>query len=320
MPLKRVRIERILCATDFSASAERALGRAVSMARWFKAQVTVLHAIAPVPWIAPGAAWAAGIVVPQDVLRPVRGELAKALEGFVAPFRAEGIALETRLDDGDPASQIEAVAEALPADLVVMGTHARAGFERLLLGSVAEKVLRRAPCPVLIVGATDPVSPDSPLFRRILCAADLTPRADSVLSTALSVAAETLAHVTLLHVVERLPGLGVNAPATTTRGLRPISDLEALQARLLDEAREQLVEAARPARDFCEVSERVETGKAWPEILRVAEEIQADLIVIGSRGEGALGRLFLGSTANQVVRQATCPVLVVRGSKDATSS
>jgi nucleotide-binding universal stress UspA family protein len=307
MPLTRIRIERILCPSDFSDFAERALRRAASMARWFEAKVTVLHIVQPVPWIAPGAAWAAGIVVPQDLLRPVRDDLAKALENFVAAFRGEGVTLETRLDDGDPARQIEAVAEALPADLVVMGTHGRSGFQRLLLGSVTEKVLHRAPCPVLIVGSADAVSPANPLFHRIVCAADLTQGSQAVLDTALSVAAESLARVTLLHVLDGLPALSVSGP------FRPTVDLAEVQMRMADQAREQLIEAARPARDFCQVSERVETGKAWQEIIRVAEDIEADLIVMGSRSQAGLDRLFLGSTVNQVVRQAPCPVLVVRG-------
>jgi nucleotide-binding universal stress UspA family protein len=313
MPLTRIRFERILCPTDFSDFAERALRRAASLARWFGAKVTVLHAIQPVPWIAPGAGWAAGIVVPQDLLRPVREDVAKRLEEFVAPFGGEGVTVETRLDEGDAARQIEAVAEALPADLVVMGTHGRGGFERLVLGSVAEKVLRRAPCPVLTVGPQDAISPSSPLFQRILCAADLGEGSQGVLHTALSVAAESLARITLLHVVDRLPGMGAGGPDAPARALRPAAELAALQSRLMDEAKEQLIEAARPARDFSEVSERVEMGKAWQEILRVAEDIEADLIVMGSRSQTSLGRLFLGSTANQVVRQARCPVLVVRG-------
>jgi universal stress protein A len=160
---------------------------------------------------------------------------------------------------------------------------------------------------VLIVGSADAVSPANPLFHRIVCAADLTQGSQAVLDTALSVAAESLARVTLLHVLDGLPALSVSGP------FRPTVDLAEVQMRMADQAREQLIEAARPARDFCEVSERVETGKAWQEIIRVAEDIEADLIVMGSRSQAGLDRLFLGSTVNQVVRQAPCPVLVVRG-------
>ena len=151
MALRRVRIQRIVCPTDFSEFAERALRRGVSLARWFDAQVIALHVIPAVPWAAPGAGWAAGILVPQDLLRPVREEVAGKLEDFVRPLRGQGIALETRLGEGDVAREIQALAEALPADLVVMGTHGRRGFSHLVLGSAAEGVIREATIPVLLV-------------------------------------------------------------------------------------------------------------------------------------------------------------------------
>jgi nucleotide-binding universal stress UspA family protein len=207
---------------------------------------------------------------------------------YIPGAAGKGAPIETRLVEGDPWREIKAAAEALPADLVVMGTHGRSGFERLLLGSVTEKVLRTAPCPVLTVGTEDGASPAGPLFRRILCAADLTQASERTLDMAASLAEESLARVTLLHVVE---GLGL---------------------ALVEEARERLQRAGNVARRFRDVSERVETGTAWREILRVAEESRAELIVLGAHVHGALGRLFLGSTANQVVRHAPCPVLVVR--------
>jgi nucleotide-binding universal stress UspA family protein len=306
MALARVRIERILCPTDFSEFSERALRRAVALARWFEATVTVLHVIQPLPWVASAATDAASIMVPEDLLRRVRDALAKGLEDFVTPFRADAVPIEALLHEGDASSEIQVVAEALHADLVVIGTHGRGRFDHLLLGSVTEKVLRRLPCPVLAVGSADSISPASPLFHRILCATDLTSGSKATLDMALSVAAESMAKVTLLHVVGELIGEGVREL------YRPIPELAPLQKALVDQAKEQLIEAGRPARDYCEVIERVETGKAWHAILRVAEQTQADLVVMGARSDAGLGRLFLGSTANQVVRRAVCPVFIVR--------
>jgi nucleotide-binding universal stress UspA family protein len=302
----RVRIERILCPTDFSEFSQRALRRAVSLARWSEARVTVLHVVVPTPWALPAAAYGSSVTVPMDLIRTRREEVAQELERFVEPFLAEGVPLQTRLADGEPWREILAAAEAQPADLVVMGTHGRSGFEHLLLGSVTEKVLRRAPCPVLTVGVDDAAPAALPLFRRIVCAADLTTASQATLDLALSLAAENLARVTLLHVVEGLLG-------ESGRELyRPVPDAARLRSGLVERARQQLAEAGRPAHSFCDVDERVETGKAWQEILRVAEETGADLVVLGAHVQGGLGRLFLGSTADRVVRQAPCPVLVVR--------
>jgi nucleotide-binding universal stress UspA family protein len=216
------------------------------------------------------------------------------------------VPIETRLVEGDPAGQIRSAAEALPADLVVIGTHGRSGFEHLMLGSVTEKVLRAAPCPVLAVGKEQTAPTPGPLFRRVLCAVDLTKASERTLDMALSMAEETLARVTLLHVVEGV--LGESGPEL----YRPVPESAVLRRVLVDEAKERLGRVAEPAHSFCDVSVQVETGAAWRQILRVAEEGYADLIVIGAHAHGAFGRLFLGSTANQVVRHAHCPVLIVR--------
>ena len=111
--------------------------------------------------------------------------------------------MTTELREGEAWREIRARAAELPADLVVMGTHGRSGFEHLLLGSVSEKVLHRAPCPVLTV-CHDEARPwrEAALFRRILCAVDLSDSTPLTVAFALSLAAEQQAELTLLHVLE----------------------------------------------------------------------------------------------------------------------
>jgi nucleotide-binding universal stress UspA family protein len=302
----RLRIERILCPTDFSELSQRALRRAVDVASWFEARVTALHVSLPLPWAMSPAAYGAHLAMPADLVRTRLQEEEAKLFRFIEPFLGEGTPIETRLGEGQPWYEIQRTAEALPADLVVMGTHGRSGFEHLLLGSVTEKVLRRVRCPVLAVGGTQSAATAGPLFRRILCAADLTPSSHATLDMALSLAQENLARVLLLHSVEAL--LGEAGPEL----YRPVPEVARLRNDLVEQARERLHQAGRAAHNFCEVTERVETGKAWRTILRVAEETYADLIVMGAHAEGGLGRLLLGSTAHQVLRQARCPVLIVR--------
>jgi nucleotide-binding universal stress UspA family protein len=148
------------------------------------------------------------------------------------------------------------------------------------------------------------------LFRRILCAADLTQASEKTLDVALSLASENDARITLLHVVEGLAHEPVGHPYLTVPELGP------LRRDLLDQAQARLHRAVPDAaRDFCSVNERVETGAAWREILRVAEEIDADLVVMGAHAQGALGRMFFGSTSSHVVRRAACPVLVIQEAK-----
>jgi nucleotide-binding universal stress UspA family protein len=302
----RMKIERILCPTDFSEFSERALSRAVRLARWFEASITVVHVVPTPLWVVTADA-GSPYSVPGDLLRVQRQEVAEALEGFVAPYRGEGVPIQTQMLDGEPSRLIQKTAREWPADLVVMGTHGRGGFEHLLLGSVTEKVLRRATCPVLTVGRAAPPTHDGSLFCRILCALDLTEASAGTLEVGLSLAEENMGRVTLLHVLAGLPG------QYGPERYRALPEVVRIRKELIEEAEDRLRRSVpEVARDFCSVTERVEEGTPWREVLRVAEQTGAELIVMGAHSRGPVDRAFFGSTVSQVVREARCPVLVVR--------
>jgi nucleotide-binding universal stress UspA family protein len=296
----RIEIDRILCPVDFSEFSGPALQLAVRLGNWFGARVEVLHVLS-VPSLAVPAGLGPAYVPSVGALE--REEATQALADLVAPFTG-AVPIETKVLEGDAWRVIQEEAEALPAGLLVIGTHGRSGFEHLLLGSVTEKVLRRSPCPVLTVGHEAVSAPSDPLFRRILCATALTQASEHTLDVALSLGAENQARITLLHVMETLPG-------DAGSGLY-FSVPDALRSDLVVEARAQLRRAVPDAaRSLCGVSERVESGSPWKGILRVAKEMDADLIVMGAHTGGAVGRMFFGSTASHVVRAARCPVLVI---------
>lgn len=299
----RPEMDRILCPVDFSEFTAPAVEHALRMARWFDARVELLHVIPFMPFALVGG----GVPDSAEAIQALRKGATRDLESLVASLVDEGVPIETKLLDGDAWRLILDEAAAWPADLVVMGTHGRSGFEQLLLGSVTEKVLRRTTCPVLTVGHVPPHPRKGPLFRRILCAADLTETSQHTLDVALSLATENDACITLLHVLASLPGV---ADARTSFAVPEIAPLRNTLTELAHTQLQKAVPAA--ARQFCEVSERVEPGTPWTEILRAASEMEADLIVVGAHTHGALGRMLFGSTASQVVRRATCPVLVVR--------
>ena len=244
---------------------------------------------------------------PLEVTASQREQAGQNMGDLVEPFLDEGVPIVTKVLEGEPWRVIVDEAKAVPADLLVIGTHGRSGFEKLLLGSVTEKVLRRAPCPVLSVGRVRAHARKGPLFRRILCAADLTQASQQTLDMALSLATENDAQITLLHVMETLSGN--NGAGLVTGVLEPVAH------ELVAAARADLRKAVPdPVRVFCEVTERVEAGAPWCEILRVAEQMDAELIVMGAHATGAVGRMLFGSTTSQVVRRATCPVLVIQES------
>ena len=299
MATTRFDIHRILCPVDFSEFSGPALERAVRLAEWFEARIEVLHVIPFLPLAMPVGVFE---VTPEQ-----RKQVDEAMLALVAPFLEKGVPVVTKVLEGDPWRAIVDEATVDPADLLVIGTHGRSGFEKLLLGSVTEKVLRRAPCPVLTVGHVRAHSRKGPLFRRILCAADLTQASQQTLDVALALASENDAQIILLHVMDTVPGS--NAAALMTGVREPVA------RQLVASARAELRKAVPSrVRAFCEVIERVETGSPWTEILRVAERMDAELIVMGAHATGAVGRMLFGSTTNHVVRRANCPVLIIQES------
>lgn len=300
-----IQISRILCPVDFSDASRRALDYAVVLARWYESQVTVLHVAAITP-LAPIAPYPG--TMPPDLVgltEAARQQLQADLERFVQAERAAGVPIEAKIAEGDAAREILRAAEALPADLIVMGTHGRSGFDRWLLGSVTEKVIRKTTAPMLTVPPHMPDAvPVGPGFKRILCPIDFSPASKTALTYATSLAQEADAHLMLIHVLE--------LPPETSYGAPPF-DAEAYTRTYEEESKHRL-RALVPdeVRTYCTVEEMAVTGKPYQEILRVAKEQAVELIVLGVHGRGAADRLLFGSTTQHVVRQATCPVMTLR--------
>lgn len=306
-------ITRILCPVDFSEVSQHALEQAARVAGWFEARLTVIHvfnhAFLPVPGLAmPG--YGNDLTVSAHEQLRLRGDLERVVE----PARRAGVAVDLAIEPGAPTPRILAVARALPADLIVIGTHGASGFEHLMLGSVTEKVLRKATCPVLTVPPRAS-GRDAVPFTHVLCAVDFSESSVAALGAALAIAQEADAQLTVLHVldwpIEEVPPVAVvnadpaaPAPAFDLAGYR--RTLEADAARRL----ETLVPDA--ARDWCTPRTHVAHGTPHVEVLKAAADMPADLIVLGVRGRHPIDVMLFGSTANQVVRQAACPVLTVR--------
>jgi nucleotide-binding universal stress UspA family protein len=144
-------IHRILAATDFSDFSKDALDMAVSFAGAFEADIYLIHVFEP-SYFSPGGVLLS--VLPGEVhgwIRSVREEESRKLEALAEKMRGEVGRVETLFKTGMPHEEIVSAAEAIPADLIVLGTHGRSGAAHLLLGSVAERVARKAACPVLTV-------------------------------------------------------------------------------------------------------------------------------------------------------------------------
>jgi nucleotide-binding universal stress UspA family protein len=142
-------IRRILCATDFSPASTRVYQYAVDLASRLQAEIMLIHAYQIPAYTLPD-----GVVeVPVEVETGIRDRLTKQLSDFASSIDTKGVRIEAKLFDGVPYVEITRAARDLNADLVIIGTHGRTGLAHLLLGSVAERVVRTSEVPVLTIRA-----------------------------------------------------------------------------------------------------------------------------------------------------------------------
>jgi nucleotide-binding universal stress UspA family protein len=232
----------------------------------------------------------------------VRADMAHQLDAAAAPLRERGLRVEQHVVAGRPATEIVAAAKELGASLVVMGSRGRGPFRSMLLGSVAGEVTTHAPCPVL-------VARHSTVTRLVVATdgsagAELIPDRLAELGAFAGVPADVVAvsipDTPTFELIVGLYTLGDERLADRRRELR----------RRFGEAADRMVE--RLVAGGIPATGHVRTGDAAHEILALAREREADLVVTGSRGLGALDRLLLGSVARNVLHHATASVLVVR--------
>ena len=289
-----IQLSRILCAVDFSRPARAAFERALVLSREQNAELTVVQAV--------------------PVAEPF-GLRGRARMTHIAALRhaaeAEGVDLRVSVQHGDPAGVIVLHANARAFDLVIVGTHQRVGMGRLREGSVAERVIQGVTSPVLIVPAVEHSggTVTVPSFDRIVCATDFESASTAALDMALPIAQKAGSRLTLVHVIN-----GVSPESSARYMLR--FRVPEYHRFLAAEAWRRLQEAIPPeARQSRSVRARVVTGTPSDEIVRIADDTRADLIVLGVTSRGAIGRRLIGSTAARVMRRAGCAVLAVPESR-----
>lgn len=293
-------VRRILCSIDFEPCSERAYDYAWVAAERYRAELVLFHAIDPGEEpLDPHLAWAPGNVLCERHKAYVH-EVEARLRELGKTRWGNGVCLSATAQYGPARDRILGYAREAGIDLLVMGTHGRRGLARLMRGSVAETVLRRAPCPVLIVqassrdfGASKGADLAVPV-RRILCGTDLSATGEISFQHALSVAEEQGADLTLVHVIEPHGGVEV--------ARHRVADAQ----QRLD--RHFFIAGSRK----CRLETEVRVGRASEQLARMAEERNFDLMVLGARRRSALESAAFGSTTEQVVRRGPCPVLAVR--------
>jgi len=287
------RFGEILFATDFSAVSAMALPYAAAIARHFASSLCVVHVIPPEDW--------------KHLSEPDRGpalarmrlEAEARVAQIVSDPRFRGVSANYVLQHGEILPVLAAVAEQRRADLIVLGMHGRHGIEKMLLGSLAEEILRLAHLPILVVGPQVSIAPEAELkVQRILYAADFSPGCGRAMHYAGALARTWQAHLLLLHVVGDI----WKEPASTR-----LPSQEFLRMRLLEEGWMRDLEPMQPEL-------LVEFGPVEQRILEVAERHRVELIVLDvpTTGHPGLVSHLPGPLAYNIASHARCPVLAVR--------
>jgi nucleotide-binding universal stress UspA family protein len=287
---------RILVPMDFSAPSEAALAHARIFARAWGAALHVLHVTGE--RLTPPHAAEARHDEPA-ALRQIRDRLTD--EDRRRPLKIRVV------ERGAPAGVILGYAGTAGIDLIVMGTHGRTGFAHLLMGSVAETVVRSAPCPVLTVQGT-PAEPAP--FTRILVPTDFSAPSDAALDCARLLQLRFGSSIHLVHVLEDEAIAGPFGAEVF------VTESPATRAARLRDARERLSHRVSAAdRESGRVTSEILLGPAASTIVDYAGDNGFDLILMGTHGRTGLAHLLMGSVAERVIRASACPVMTTRGER-----
>jgi len=289
-------LKSILCPIDFSDFSAVAYQHAVSLAEYYKARLVALHVVEL--WKYPFAEYA-GQEADYGKFSKMMSEGGEMqLHRFTQQYSAGRLQPELIVDQGNAPRSILSFAQKENMESIVMGTHGRSGFDRLVLGSSTDRVIRKAACPVLVVSnaaqkALD-VEPDRRhRLSRILYCTDFSHNSEQGLGYAISLAAEYKAELALFHVTGKPPD---------------VSKADAIVAARTQELDKLVSETERKNLN---VRSAVRLGKPYEEIVRYANEVQANLIIMTARGGDAVDRAVFGSTTYRVIQLGPCPVLAI---------
>ncbi len=313
-----ISLDRVVCPLDFSAVGQRAFDHAVALARRCDASITAVHVAPPKEGTVPRRAGSPVVLDPGGTSEGMPpSQAADAMDWLADTARRTGVEVDPVVVEGNAVRSILRYASSPPADLLVIGTHGSGGFERLVMGSVAERIVRKAACPVLTVSpeVSELLPPPDPgFFDRIVCAVDFSDASLRALQYAQALAEGPESEVAVVHVLDS-PASSILFPR---RAQATASDPEALLAA--QNRLESLLPSSNERRGPRPKLE-LRVGRPHEQILHFARERDAQVVVMGvhGRGRGLVERFFLGSVTSHIMRGAACPVLSVREATPALS-
>ncbi len=309
--------QTILVPHDGSALADTALPYAVELTRATGASLELLRVLEELKPIYDRAGRQLIWIDPEDP----RAELTSPdMLGTAASMLAEeGVDPKTIVRVGDPRKEIIAEAETLAQPLILLASHGRGGLTRMVMGSVASRVLQLSPCPVMLVPAREPEErPDHVSIQRITVPLDGSVLSEKALPYAVGLAQALDARLHLVRVAETYRDEVPETPPTIFTS--PSYQAMLRQFEVLErECREYLeATATRLKAEAVEVTWESLSGDPWRQLLRYAERDDPDLIVMTTHGRGGLARWFYGSVADRLLTSARIPMLLIRSGANKT--
>ena len=287
-----VGIHHVLIATDFSSCSNQALDVGLKLAKAYQAEASIALVLPSNEFMLAG----------PDAYVAARDAACRDLENLKVALRSsrayiEGSDYHLYLLEGEVAPRILNFAQEKKVDLIIVGTHGRHGLGKALMGSVAERVFRGSPVPVMTIGPSASHAAEVLTPRNILAAVDFTPASEQAARYAAAIAAERHAKLTLLHVLN--PKEMSHAPD---------------QSLILQEAERKLSALLGDGQNLS-TELVVKTGRLVPTILETERQSNADLLVLGVRPSLAALSRFMWPNAHEIVGESSCPVLTVKGSE-----
>jgi nucleotide-binding universal stress UspA family protein len=289
---------RILVGSDLSGASDEALRQARSFARLPGAKLAVCHVLpeAQLPALFPQEherdTEALSALEPR-IVAALRAQVERLADGQETQF-------EVFVEQGSNYAELVDRAEKWRADLIVVGNHGRAGLKHFFLSSVAEQVARHAPCTALIARTHGDGA--------VLVATDLSDPAQLALEAGAREAVRRKRPLVVLHATDSLARR--SAPAMSLLGVNPTFETAQISEERNSLARQIIDATLRRLGTVADV--HVVSGDPATEILRLAEALPAELLVLGTRGRTGVSRIMLGGVAASMVQSATCSVLAVR--------
>ncbi|OGL38961.1 MAG: hypothetical protein A3C43_08995 [Candidatus Schekmanbacteria bacterium RIFCSPHIGHO2_02_FULL_38_11] len=294
-------IERIVVPVDFSSGCINAFNLALSLAKKNGSKIYILHIVSEPQVIDPLYASDFYSNVSFD---DIRSELEKEIRNTYIKGN-EGTNIEIRVLKGYPVSGIIEFSKDVKADLIVMATHARKGLSHAVIGSVAEKVLRTSPCPVLTVKLSHEIKPDKFDIKKILVPVDLSEHSEKAFELAVDFASLFNANIDVLNVIQPISFYPYYYSDFFSK--------EGIIKRMEEEIKVRLgLLIEEKGKGFKNITHQVRVGEPFHEILEKENSIKADLIIMGTHGRTGISHALIGSVAERLIRLAKCPVMTVK--------